>query len=247
MADFDSKLPIRSLAADNTTEVADSTGATINPAEEFAQASTTSGQKGPLAQGAVTTAAPTYTTGQTDPLSLTTAGSLRVDGSGATQPVSGTVTANAGTGVFDVDVEQIGNSALTLGQKTMANSIPVVIASDQSAITVTTAAITETAPDYKKATAIAANASDTHSFTPGSTISLDKITASASGQLKVEVQWGTTGAETSKWVCFTSKGNLFAELELPNPVSIPNTSTIKVIVTNFDNQAMDLYSSIIYH
>lgn len=43
-----------------------------------AQGSTTSGQTGSLTQGAVTTAAPTYTTGQTDPLSLTTAGSLRV-------------------------------------------------------------------------------------------------------------------------------------------------------------------------
>lgn len=67
-----------------------------------AQGSTTSGQSGPLAQGAVTTAAPTYTTAQTSPLSLTTAGALRVDGSAATQPVSGTVTANAGTGTFAI-------------------------------------------------------------------------------------------------------------------------------------------------
>ena len=55
-----------------------------------AQGSTTSGQSGPIIQGAVTTNAPTYTTGKTDPLSLTTAGALRVDGSGVTQPVSGT-------------------------------------------------------------------------------------------------------------------------------------------------------------
>lgn len=67
---------------------------------EVAQASTTSGQKGVLTQGAVTTSAPTDTTGQTAPISLTTAGAVRVDGSGATQPVSGTVTANAGTGTF---------------------------------------------------------------------------------------------------------------------------------------------------
>jgi len=90
----------------------------------LAQASTTSGQSGPLVQGAVTTSAPTYTTATTSPLSLTTAGALRVDGSAvtqpvsgtfwqatqpvsgtfwqATQPVSGTVTANAGTGNFSV-------------------------------------------------------------------------------------------------------------------------------------------------
>jgi hypothetical protein len=41
------------------------------------QASTTSGQSGMLMQGAVTTSAPTYTTAQTNPLSLTTAGGLR--------------------------------------------------------------------------------------------------------------------------------------------------------------------------
>lgn len=52
--------------------------------------------------GSVTTSSPTYTTGQMDPLSLTTAGALRIDGSAVTQPVSGTVTANAGTGTFTV-------------------------------------------------------------------------------------------------------------------------------------------------
>lgn len=43
-----------------------------------AQASTTAGQIGPIVQGAVTTAAPTYTTAQTSPLSLTTTGGVRV-------------------------------------------------------------------------------------------------------------------------------------------------------------------------
>ena len=47
--------------------------------------------------GSVTTAAPSYTTGNINPLSLTTAGLLRMDGSGVTQPVSGTVTSNIGT------------------------------------------------------------------------------------------------------------------------------------------------------
>lgn len=45
---------------------------------QVAQGSTTSGQSGPLVQGAVTTNAPSYTTAKTDPLSLDTAGNLRV-------------------------------------------------------------------------------------------------------------------------------------------------------------------------
>jgi hypothetical protein len=110
-----------------------------------------------LAGGSVTTAAPTYTTGQMSALSLTTAGALRIDGSGSTQPVSGTVTANAGTGTFVISAASLPlptgaatettlNTRLadatftgrinTLGQKTMANSTPMVLASDQTVIPV---------------------------------------------------------------------------------------------------------------
>src|SRR6516162_9862886 len=69
-------------------------GMTVN-----AIASTTSGQLGPLAMGAVTTSAPAYTTAQTNPLSLTTAGLLRIDGSGVTQPISGSITVSGTTTV----------------------------------------------------------------------------------------------------------------------------------------------------
>lgn len=119
-----------------------------------AQGSTTSGEKGFLGLGAVTTAAPTYTTGQSDPLSLTTAGALRVDGSGVTQPVSGTVTttppANAST-----NITQVGGSALSEGQKTSAASVPVVIASDQSAIPVTLTSTTITGTVAENLTQVA--------------------------------------------------------------------------------------------
>jgi hypothetical protein len=144
--------------------------------------------------GSVTTAAPTYTTGNINPLSLTTSGALRIDGSGVTQPVSGTVTANIGTsgslalestqakltialstalgsntqvmvggsvttaaptyttgninplsllttGALRTDISSwIGSTAPTIGSKTSANSIPVVVASDQGAITVNASA-----------------------------------------------------------------------------------------------------------
>lgn len=76
---------------------------------QVAQSSTTSGEKGPLVQGAVTTAAPSYSTAQTNPLSLTTAGALRTDASATTQPVSGTVAATQ-SGTWTV---QPGNTANT--------------------------------------------------------------------------------------------------------------------------------------
>ena len=138
--------------------------------------------------GEATTSAPTYINGDLEPLSLNLSGGLRVDGSGVTQPVSGTVTANQGTaaalsGAWPVEITdgtnilgtathpvridptgtttqpvsgsvsitgtvavtqstspwvdnltQVGGAAIALGQTTMSASLPVAIASNQSAI-----------------------------------------------------------------------------------------------------------------
>lgn len=98
-------------------------------AADVAQGSTTAGQVGGLQQAAVTTAAPTYTTGKTNPLSLTTSGDLRV--------------ANAGL---------LAVLPASLGTKLKATSLAVTLASDE-ALTVAVAtgnteigAVTETAP-----------------------------------------------------------------------------------------------------
>lgn len=138
------------------------------------QGSITLNQTGPLIFGAVTTSLPSYINSQTFPLSLTTSGLLRIDGSNVTQPISGTITANAGSGTFNIsgsvsssqsgtwNINNISgsinlptgastestlstrlsdstftNRINTLGQKLSANSTPVVLSSDQSAIPVT--------------------------------------------------------------------------------------------------------------
>jgi len=86
------------------------------------QGSTTSGQSGELMMGAVTTAAPSYTTAQTSPLSLDPAGNLRVNvvtggGSGGTSAADksaftyGTTTMTTGGCVFNSSI-----TALTSGQ-----------------------------------------------------------------------------------------------------------------------------------
>jgi hypothetical protein len=123
-----------------------------------AQGSTTSGQTGHLILGAVTTAAPAYTTAQSSPLSLDTAGNLRVNvvaggGAGgtsssfsATFPATGTA---AGaeylssppaltTGqMVALQVTSAGSlhttvdNATALGQATMSVSSPITFASDQ--------------------------------------------------------------------------------------------------------------------
>jgi len=209
MADFDSELPVRSLAVNNTTEIADSTGTTINPAHE----------DGNLA-------------------------SIKTD--------SDTIVTN--TGHLDVNLStRLADATFTgrintQGQKTMSASTPVVIASDQSPLLVTLNGDSVVdLPQYNTATAIAAGAFNTQTYSPSSTVNLTGIDASASGQMKIEIQWGTTGSETSKAVFFTSKGHLQLIWRLPNNVQITNTMSVKVIRTNLDNQAMDVYSTIYVH
>lgn len=64
--------------------IAGGTAVSVSSVNDFAQGSTTSGQKGPLVQGAVATSDPSYTNAQTDPLSLTTTGHLRTQDSAET-------------------------------------------------------------------------------------------------------------------------------------------------------------------
>jgi len=70
-----------------------------------AQASTTSGQTGPLIQGAVTTGTPTYTTAQTSPLSLTPGGALRGDITSVAGNAAASAAAN-GSSVYGLGIYQ---------------------------------------------------------------------------------------------------------------------------------------------
>lgn len=69
-----------------------------------------------------------------DALDITAGGEILVDGSGATQPVDIVTAIPAGNNnIGDVDIASLPNE----GQQTMANSISVAIASDQSGIPIT--------------------------------------------------------------------------------------------------------------
>jgi hypothetical protein len=87
--------------------------------------------------GSVTTAAPSYTTGQLSSLSLNTAGGLRVDGSSVTQPVSAASLPLPTGAATETTLSSINTKTLAAGQAAMASSSPVVIASNQTAIPVT--------------------------------------------------------------------------------------------------------------
>ena len=141
------------------------------------------------------------------------------------------------------DTTSIDGKLNSLGQINMAGSVPVVLASDQSALPVTFSSLT---PDIQYATAtVAAGVSSTHTYSPAATQYLKKIIVSGSGQLKAEIQYGTTGSETTKVVAFSSKGNLTSiVIDFPDAVQITNAMSVKVIRTNKDNSSLDVYSTI---
>jgi len=100
--------------------------------------------------------------------------------------------------------------------------------------------------DFKQASAIAAAASDTHSYavTATKTLSLQKVVASSSGKIKVGISLGTTGAEVLKIVLFNSTSNPNVEYAFGSPSALNDTESVKVVITNLDKAAMDLYSTI---
>lgn len=120
---------------------------------QVSQGSTTSGQKGTLSLGAVTIASPSYTTAQTSPLSLTTAGALRTDSSSTTQPVSGTVSVSGSVAVTGplTDTQLRASpvpvsGTVTANAGTNLNTSALALETTQTAQNTLIGAVTETAP-----------------------------------------------------------------------------------------------------
>ena len=103
--------------------------------------------------------------------------------------------------------------------------------------------------DYNTAAALAAAGVSNHDYTVTAlkTLLLSQIWASASAKLKIEVQIETgvaTGVFTSKFVGFNSTSNPNIPVPLSQPISVAAGVRVRVIRTNKDNQAQDVYSTI---
>lgn len=93
-----------------------------------AQGSTTAGQNGGLFQGAVTTAKPTYTTGTTNPISLTTSGEIRAQVGGTVLSANG---APSPTGFIDQAGGNRPTGAALFGYNgTTSDSLRTITAAD---------------------------------------------------------------------------------------------------------------------
>lgn len=141
--------------------------------------------------GHVTTASPTYTNGNINPLSLTTAGALRIDGSGVTQPVSGTVTANQGTA------------------NTLANRWPVIITDGTNAAAIKAASTAAVAADPALVVAISPNNTVPTKEIRSSTGTTTTVAASATSVTLLSANANRLGATIYNDSAFA---NLFVKL-----------------------------------
>jgi hypothetical protein len=121
-----------------------------------------------------------------------------------------------------------------------ANPLPVSISADVAGDEIN---------NYNTAAAVAGGASSNHDYTVsgGKTLLLKQIEASGSGKMKIEVQIETgvaTGVFNNRFVQFNSTANTNMSVHLEAPISVAAGVRVRVIRTNRDNQAQDLYSTI---
>lgn len=106
--------------------------------------------------------------------------------------------------------------------------------------------------DYKVDTGVAANASANHDYTVTAlkTLKLSKIFASASGKIKAEVKVETapsSGTFVTKFVKFNSTANPNLDFDIKELISVAAGVIVRIVITNKDNQAQDVYSTICGH
>lgn len=123
-----------------------------------------------------------------------------------------------------------------------SNPLPVKIAESEGTIV----------QDYKDAAAIAAGASDNHDYTvtAAKTLILTQVEASASGKAKLALQIETgvaTGVFNTFEVMFNSTATPNMQLRFQDAKQVAAGVRVRVVMTNRDNQAEDLYSTIIGH
>jgi len=215
-----------------------------------------------LAGGVYNTALPTLTTGQQAALQTDSSARLLI-GSIASALPTGTNTigavnqGNAGTvgQAWFTKVSDGTNTAAVKAASTAAvvadPSLVVQISPNQAPIPVS---ISADAPgteinSYNTTASLAAGASSNQDYTVtvAKTFLLTQIEASSSGKMKIEVQIETgaaTGVFTSRFVQFNSTAQCNMSIALKAPISVAAGVRVRVIRTNRDLLAQDVYSTI---
>lgn len=186
----------------------------------------------------------------------------KVDASGSSVSISGSVVVTAtdldirdlafATDKVDVSGSSVSVTATDLDIRDLSaatDSVAIKNGSNQLAVNsdgsinaqITKKNGTSSIADFNQATAVAAASSNTHTFTSTGNFNLEQVEASGSGKMKIEVQVNSV----TKAVMFNSTANPNMSLHLEQPILATTGQTVTVIRTNLDNQAQNLYSTII--
>lgn len=106
--------------------------------------------------------------------------------------------------------------------------------------------------DYNTSAALAAAGSSNHDYTVTAlkTLKLTGIYGSGSGKMKIEVQVESgvaTGSFSTRFVAFNSTSNPNFFLDIKEAIAVAAGVRVRVIRTNRDNQAQDVYTTIVGH
>ena len=152
-----------------------------------------------------------------------------------------------GSGSLDVNVTlALPTGSNTIGKVNITDGVEdLAINTDGSInVNIVNATVGGEIHDYDTTAAVAAGASDTHTYTVsgGTTLLLKRVQASGSGKMKVEVKTGPTGTTVSQAVAFSSTANPNIDIIFDQPIEVAATNLVEVIRTNRDKQAKDVYS-----
>ena len=177
----------------------------------------------------------------TDFLAIDASGNIGVTDAGGSLTVDGTVTVTA----TDLDIRDLtlAADAVKVSGNSTANgpTNPIYVQ------TVDIGILSNEVHNYNTASSIGSDATSNHDYTvAGTTFLLKQVIVSSSGGSKVEVQTGPVASLASIAVGFIPKegGTLIIPIVPPREVPVTSTGTVRLIRTNRQGAAQDLYSTI---
>lgn len=175
----------------------------------------------------------------TDFMSVNADGSLNITDNGGSLTVDAT----------DLDIRDLTAASDSVKAQLADGSANYYSATNPVPVYISKNNIGDEVNDYSTASALAAAATSNHDYTVTAlkTLLLTQIEASGSGKMKIEVQIETgvaTGVFNTRFVQFNSTSEPNMHIELTSPIAVAAGVRVRVIRTNRDNQAQDVYSTI---
>lgn len=168
------------------------------------------------------------------------ASAVNIQDGGNSITVDGTVTVTA----TDLDIRDLtlAQDSVKVSANTSANS-----ATNPIFVQTVNTAITGEVHSYDTTAAVAAGASDNHDYTVVTHFKLKSVKFSNSGGMKVEIQYGPIASLVTAAVGFIPLAGGTEEITFDPPIEVPTTGTgtVRVIRTNRNFVAVDVYSTIV--